>query len=283
MLSISLVSDLIRRSRPRRPTLVRIAAFAVAGCVLVVALIEPSGLWKDRYAALFVFQIALLAFVAWVWTRARRHRDAAAQLEQAWEAIHFRDWASAEDPLIRSLQRPMASSSGRLRGLLGLAAVADGEKQFEVARHVLESILRERIADRGLEAFVRAALAHTLLQTDQLRDAVEMLDRLRREDLPAPLRARVECTELWRLVRMGQDSAVDQAEERRALFRRHLGTRAGCGYGLLAAAYDRAGREEQAAALWRDATLLIRPAELADRFPELRTVASKYTASEWPI
>ena len=81
---------------------------------------------------------------------------------------------------------------------------------------------------------------------------------------------------------MGQAAdALEKAEERTKLFRDYLSTRAGYGYALLAAAFDRAGRTDSAGKYWHDATILVSPGELLERFGELKTVADKYPSAEY--
>ncbi len=75
---------------------------------------------------------------------------------------------------------------------------------------------------------------------------------------------------------------VERANDLGHEFRQHLGVEAGYGYGLLAAALDRCGQAARALKFWSDATLLIRPERLVQRYPELRSLAMKYGASEWP-
>ncbi|MBI4579516.1 MAG: hypothetical protein HY718_07440, partial [Planctomycetes bacterium] len=61
-----------------------------------------------------------------------------------------------------------------------------------------------------------------------------------------------------------------------------LGTQAGYGYALLAAAFDAGGQAEAARRHWHDATLLIPVAELVRRFPELGPLAGKHPPAEVP-
>ncbi|MHC4795756.1 MAG: hypothetical protein ACYTF1_03845, partial [Planctomycetota bacterium] len=93
--------------------------------------------------------------------------------------------------------------------------------------------------------------------------------------------AQVELLSLFREVIMGQAAeGLEHAEQRSKLFRDHLSTRAGFGYGLLAAAYDRADRPGKAKKYWHDATMLVRPGELIERFSELKAISEKYPATE---
>lgn len=284
MISFEVVDDLLQKSRPRSYSLARTMALLLAGAVLGALVARPSWLGQNLLLHLVVPQILLGAAVAWVWTRARRQQRVMASLEDAWEAVQFRNWDRAESLLLYVLRRPLPSSPIRVRSFLALAGVADGRRQYDILQHVLLRLLQEYEVDRGLNCFIRIALAGVMLHTDQLTDAIHLIEKLNRETLPQPLRARVELLNLFRSVRMGQvDDALQAADQRRDLFRRYLGTKAGYGYGLLAAAFDRAGNTEQAACFWRDATLLMPPDEMVERFTEMRAVAAKYPPTSWPI
>ena len=83
---------------------------------------------------------------------------------------------------------------------------------------------------------------------------------------------------------MGQAAGgIERADQRRDLFRAHLGTRAGYGYGLLAMAFDRAEQPDNARKEWYNATLLLGAKELIARFRELEPIARKYAAAENPV
>lgn len=285
MITPDLARELFERSRRRSLwTSPQTLVLLVIGAMMGGLLANPSLLSEDPYLQVFVPQALLVSLFLWVWQRAVRQRRTAAGVVALWEAIQLKDWDAAEQQVVAILRRPVQPPHIRARSLLALAAVAENDKQFVAAQDVLESLLQERGAERGEQLVARVALAGTLLRTGQLTDAVEMIDKLLRLPLPPSLRAQVEMIYLYRCVLMGQvDDAIDRADERCALFRRYLSTRAGFGYGLLAVAFDRAGQPERAAALWKDATMLIPAGELVDRFAEIAPVAAKYPASEHPV
>jgi hypothetical protein len=66
------------------------------------------------------------------------------------------------------------------------------------------------------------------------------------------------------------------------LFRPQLGHRTGDAYALLAKAYDMLGRGEEAKAAYENATLLCAVAELDRRYPEVATLAGRYTPAREP-
>jgi hypothetical protein len=105
---------------------------------------------------------------------------------------------------------------------------------------------------------------------------VALIDRLSAQNLPGPMRAQVELLALFREVVLGHaHETLGQAAERRELFRAYLDTRAGYGYALLAAAYDRANRSEEARKYWHDATAAGSAQDLTDRFAELAPIAKR--------
>jgi len=285
MISLKTAHELLERSR-HRPVWSSpyTAVLLLLGMALGAMLANPKSLTENRLLELLLPQALLAVIAGALWTRAKRQRQIAAALTSAWEAIQLKDWDRAEQELVALLRRPTRPASARIHSLMMLAAVADNRKEYGVSQEILASVLGEPGLEAGTRYAARIALAGTALLSQQLTDAVRMIDNLSREEVPEPIRAQVELLDLFRHVVMGQvQDAVENVEERRALFRRRLGTRAGYGYALLAAALDRAGQAERAAELWRDATLLIRPTELLDRFGELASVARKYPATEWPV
>jgi len=285
MISLETARELMERSRTRATWLSRQTFWLLLlGIVLGGLLASPGWLSGSRFVQVLLPQFVLICIILWVYSRTQRQRRIAAMVSAAWGAIQLKDWTQAEAVITKLLRRPIQPVFVRAQSLMALAAVAENQKQYDVSQHILETVLQEPNADASVLYAARVALAGTLLRNSQLTDAVSMIDKLVRMELPPALRAQVELLNLFRLVLMGQtQEAVAGAEERRALFRRHLSTRAGYGYALLSAAFDRSGQTDRAAELWRDATLLIRPAEIVDRFGEVRSVAAKYPSTEWPL
>jgi hypothetical protein len=197
------------------------------------------------------------------------------------EAVQLKQWAEARQALFQLLRYPIRHTQARAESLLALAAVAESDHDYDTSQHIYESLLAEGQLDPIQQHTTNVALAAVMLRNGQTTDAVSLIDRLVKADLPEPLRAQVELLSLFREVIMGQAADnIERAEQRRELFRKHLSTRAGYGYGLLAMAFDLANRPDEAQRYWQDATLLIRPAELLERFAELKIVAAKYRATE---
>lgn len=226
-------------------------------------------------------QLLLLAIIAIILRGILRNRRTGRFMLQVFEAVQLRNWDEAEPILTQLLAAPIHHAQVRTELLSSLSAVAESQDQFDAAQCLYEGILQERRGDPLQLHTATVALAATLLRTGQLADAVNLIDRLARAELPNALKAQVEVVSLMREIVMGQtEDGLAEADRRRKLFRDHLGTRAGYGYGLLAAAFDRARQEEPARRYWHDATLLIRPADLLRRFRELEAVAGKYPSAE---
>jgi hypothetical protein len=213
----------------------------------------------------------------------RKQREVARYVQESVEAVQLRQWPRAWQSLRHLLRRPVPHPTVRAESLLALAAVAEAGESFDVSQRIYESVLEERQADPVQLHTARVGLGAAMLRTGQTTDAVGLIDRLEREELPGSLRAHSELLALFREITMGHAAdRLDRAEERRELFRRHLGTRAAYGYALLAAAFDITSHTQQARQYWHDATLLLSSEDLVRRFSELKRVAAKHPAATVP-
>lgn len=285
MLGVEEVDRLVKSSRaPRRwltgPRMVLLGLGVLLGAYLA----RPDLFTGSSVPAWLLPQIVVLSLGAlMLWTVIQQRRRGRLMLE-AFEAVQLREWPRAETALRQLLSRPIKIGQTRVEALLGLAAVAESEQQYDAAQHIYESVLQSNEADPIQKITTRIALAAAMLRTGQTADAVELAEKLGRDELPGPLQAQVEMLTLFRAVTMGQvQDAVADAERRRELFRRHLSTRAGFGYALLAWAFDRDHQSDTARDYWRKATLLIRPKEIIERFDELSVLAERYPAAEFVV
>lgn len=285
MIDLKTIDQLIRTSEPQRRWR-RGSTIALLGLSMLLGAILASPSWKEGHVllgwivphALLLTIVGLVAYDVW------RQKKIGRLLNAAQEAVQWRDWERAGDLLRQMLSHPNRVPSMRARGLMALAAVAEGEQQYEAVCRVCDYLRREVSGRPVLRHMVEVSMAAALLRTGQTTDAVAMIDRLRGVDLPDSLRAHVELLALLREVSLGHaHEQLEQVEKRRELFRTHLGTQAAYGYGLLAAAFDRAGMPEEAAKQWHDATLLMRVEELVRRVPELAPIAARHPAVEHPI
>ncbi|UCD28805.1 MAG: hypothetical protein JSV03_17300 [Planctomycetota bacterium] len=285
MITVETVDKLIASSRPK-PGLVRGISLAMLGLAIFLGalLINPDLLEWSGSLGMFFMQIIVIALVAAIIWSATRQRRLAGVLLDSFEAVQLKQWDRAQNALVKLLRYPIRQPQVRAESLLALAALAEARHLYEASQRIYESLLEESNADPIQIHTAQVALAAVMLRTGQITDAVDLVDRLARQELPEPLRAQVELLSLFREVTMGQaEAGVDRAQQRRELFRNHLSTRAGYGYGLLAAAFDRAGQPQSAEKYWHDATMLVRPQDLLERFSELAPIAEKYHAAEYAI
>jgi hypothetical protein len=182
------------------------------------------------------------------------------------------------------LGSPIRRPTLRAQSLLALAALVESESQYDASQRICEYLLGSGIGNALQRHMAEVTLGAALLRNGQTADAVALIDRLKLQNLPEVLKAQVELLALFREVIMGHpDESVRRADERRALFRTHLSTHAGHGYALLAAAFDRMQQPEAAGRYWHDATLLVPRQELLRRFSNLKDVAERYPAVEYPL
>jgi hypothetical protein len=284
MLTLETAEQLILSSRPRGG-LIRGPMFILLGLsILLGALSADTSIMAPNGVMTWVLpQFVLLAVAGVMFYSIRRQRELARNVQETMEAVQLRQWPQAWDALRRLLRRPVPHPTARAESLLALAAVAEASDSFEVSQRIYEHLLQERQADPLQLHTARVGLGAAMLRTGQTTDAVGLIDRLEREELPGSLKAHIELLALFREVTMGHATErLDRAEERRELFRRHLGTRAAYGYALLAVAFDIAGDAGKAARCWHDATMLRPETELARRFGELKRVLGKYPAAVVP-
>lgn len=252
--------------------------------LLGAAWADPARMGLHGSAAWIVPQVLLLVIVALITQQFIRQRRVARHVNQAFESIHRRDWPEAQEQLCRLLEQPIRRPALRAQCLLGLAIVAEKDHEYEASQYLCEQVLEEGHADPVQHFLAQVQLGSAMLRTGQTADAVDLIDRLASREVPAALKAQVQMLALFREVVLGHaHETLDRADERRALFRSQLSTQAGYGYGLLAAAFDRANRTREASAYWRDATLLVPVDDLVQRFGELAPVAERYPAVEAPF
>jgi hypothetical protein len=285
MLNVETIEQLIASSRPQR-RLWRGSSLVLLGLGLLLGayLARPQLFTQYRLPGWVLPQIVLFVFLVLMIRTALGQRRTARLMSAGFEAAQMRQWDRARRSLVELLRSPIRHPRARAESLLVLASVAEADHEYEAAQRIYENVLADQAASVLQLHTTRVSLAATMLRTGQTADAVDLIDQLVRADLPGPLEAQVELLALFREIVMGQSGhAIDRAEHRRELFRRHLSTRAGYGYGLLAAAFHYARKPELAQDFWRDATLMIRPEELLLRFQELAPVADTYTATEYPL
>jgi len=225
--------------------------------------------------------VLLTLLVSAAGVESRRQERRRRQIDKAWEHARFDRWQEAESCLRTALGGPILSQADRAQAFLLLASLAEQQRRYEVAIHIYRSLLLARIGDAGHLQQAQIALADAKLHNHELTDAVDLIGRLDKLPMPHVYRASLELVRLFQQVLMGHnEDALHDLDERRALFRRFLSTQAGYAYALLAAAFHAVGRRDEAARYWLDATTLIRPDKLANRYALLALVAGAYPAQE---
>lgn len=277
------IDHLVDSSQPQRGWLrgsnlvLLILAMIIGASLASSQLLENNAWWYGT-------QIAMLLAVIVVLRETWRQRRMGRWMLEAFESVQLQDWKRAEGALRQLLSHPVRPASSRVEALLALASVSEAHDNYEASQHIYEAILGEESADPIQQHTTHLALAAAMLRNGQTTDAVALIDKLERIHLPEPMEAQVSLLSLFREVVMGHaHETLEQAPRRRALFRRNLSTRAAFGYALLAAAFDRASESELATQYWHDATLLVHPDQLTDRFELLKPIASKYPAATRPL
>lgn len=267
---------------PRRWGLLSLQLVLMGAVILTLLLSLAGSRWAVPDAVeLTVPPAVLLIFLLTGWLAGRRRRIRRDALSTAWEHVQFEDPQAAQRELRKILRRPMYLPSDRGQAYLTLAAVCEQLGRFDSAGHVYENMLVQRVGDISQLQEAQIKLAGAKVRNDELTDAVTLIGRLAQIPLPPPFKAMFDLIRLFQRVFMGHyEDAVQDLDELRALFRRQLSTRAGLGYGLFAGAMHRLGRSVEAAKLWHDATVLVRPEKLVREYPLLRDVSEMYPAAE---
>lgn len=251
---------------------------------MVVILLLPEREGWPRTVGMVLPWLLLGLLFGYSWMMNARQNNQARLLTRAVECVQLEETAEAEKTLLDLLSRPMRDAYSRLQALLALAAVTELQHNSPATQAAYEGVLADDAKMPWQDRLASVGLAWSMLNNDQLSDAVTLLDRLAVLEHPDSIAAYYELVALYREVLMGQSEAACESEQkRRPLFRKNLSTRAGYGYGLLAAAWDRSGNADRAAACWRDATLLMTTQKLTDRFNLLQPIAERYPAVESPI
>lgn len=263
-------------------------AYFVIG-LLLASLISPLFLKLDAStfqgrAVVVLPWLFILTLLYMSYLRVRKQRHISQTATKAWDAAQLEDWQSVEALLPELLKIPLRDPDDRGRALVLIAMLAEQRNNYEVAAHVYERVLRRRIGDARLLQHVQLALASAKLRNEELVDAVDLLGRLQKIEMPPSFRAIYEAIRLHQQVFMGHYAdAVTDLDDRLKLFRRHLSTRAGYAYALLATAFHRLGNRESAEKLWQDATALIAPDRIHNRYEVTRDLIGAYPSTERPL
>ena len=280
------VHELIERSQPRP----RVGWFGYAlGVFLLVVL--ASALISARVPAakgvveLFSYLAMIGIFVAMailMHHTVRRHRHEVAQVEALEELVQLRRWQEAAALARGLLSEPTRTPQARAQALIFLSSILARYHRFEDAIAVHNHLLQTINFDDPTAHGIRLGRAMAMLREDHLVDADRAISELRRTSQQRNS-AGLALVELYRDVKTGHpNEAVEHFHASLPLFQQQLGHRTGDAYALLARAHDMLGQVEQARAAYEKATLLTAVSEMNRRYPEVASLATKYTPARVP-
>ena len=277
-------TDLIENSQPKR-RLTRISIFILIGLGLLLwSLLVGAGSERGEFVSLVLLWILLIGLLVNIFINAARRQGLARWSRKAADLCLLERWEEAIEPLRKVLNRPVNLPQIRYQGLLELAGVAEHTGKVDQARQIYRAIGQEQ--PHGLLG--RLALmgeAVVLLKMDHLADAETVIRQLELSAEGPGLKSLVLLARMYQQIKTGHYSeALEDESNKCELARLGLSTKAGYVYGLLGLAHiNQTKNEEQAKKYWRQATMLIRPGNLVEKFPELAQLEQAYpSASELP-
>ncbi|MCC7352007.1 MAG: hypothetical protein IT446_15720 [Phycisphaerales bacterium] len=231
-------------------------------------------------AFLMVVLVAVMGVVMYL--TVRDHRAEQNRMMALEEMVQLRRWEPAAAMLDRMLSRPMLNPYNHAQALLYLSTVLARYHRYEDAIAVHEYLLDELHLEGPAGYAARLGRAMSMVHEDHLVDADRAISELRR--MSGDESAGLTLIEIYRDVKTGHPAeAIELFTRRRDMLRHQLGHRFADACALAARAYDLAGQSEQAAAAYRDATLLSPAVELNRRYPEVAMLADKYPATPVPV
>jgi tetratricopeptide (TPR) repeat protein len=255
---------------------------AVAGLALLM-------IGQPGFALLPLF--GLLGIMAYLSGQARTAAELQARAVRAWELAMIRRYRESLGQAWELL--PACRTRPELHGrAITVIAHVLGELGRNEAAEVAYTYLLDRLhPDHPLALRLRLQQAMAALSSDRLADGDDILRKLRGQ---AEASKDESLTAAFRLARLIQDvhtghyaDAVEAAEKTAAALV-PLGTEAGYGYALLALCFamliehdpsveddQKEVLQQQAKRYWDKATLLIPPAALVYRYPELDKLSSQ--------
>ncbi len=283
MIELDEVEALIRSSKPAARPIGGATAILLGTSMLLGGLVaKPDLLAGLGSISPLIPHLAMAVLVLVMLRTSRRQRQLLTDIRTTHELMQLRQWGAALELARRGLSRPVRWPRARVEMLLAVAGAAESQCRHDAAQRIYEHVIEQRQADPMQAFHAHLSLAVAMLRTGQVADGISMIDRLERQ-APQVARPALELLSLVREVLMGQAAdRTDRIDERRGLFRHLFTPAAGYGYALLAVCCDAMGRTQEAAELWADATCLLPVEELASRYPELRGIAGRLSATPWP-
>ena len=278
------VSALLETSAPRQ----RVPWFwFFAGGVMVAVIVgalssgEGAAAAPMQGVAWLLLTAVFIAMPLVLRTVVRQVRAEQRVVEGVSELVQLRQWPQAGMLLQQVLSRPARTIQLRTQALIYLAAVLARYNRCEDAIAVHTYLLENGLVDRGGAYGLKLGRAVAMLRDDHLFDADRAISDLRRSG-PADS-AGLALVEIYRDVKTGHpDDAIRIYEQKLPALRDQLGHRLADAHALAARAYDLLGRGAEAAAAFRQATLLAPLAELCRRYAELNTLVERYQPAPAP-
>ncbi len=287
-------TDLIASSRPRR-RLTKIGTFILIGFILLIWSLLISPETEQGQLIRMLLSLVILVGLGISVIRSVTRRKVLAKCSQQVSDLCLQEkWSQAIEPLRRLLGKPVALAQIRYQGLLELAGVAEHTGQLKGATEIYEAIAREQ--PHGLlGSLALVGKAIVLLKLDQLADADTIIRRLEVSVESRSLKSLVLLGRLYQQIKTGHYSdALTESSNKCELARTGMSSKAAYVYALLGLAYrhqemsassdESPGNSPEAGGsnaevLWQQATMLLGPDILVEKFPELAELEESYPSA----
>jgi hypothetical protein len=224
----------------------------------------------------------LAALMGISWFNVRAVRAQSLLLDQIAEMIQLRKWPEAAVALRRMLSAPVKTHHFRAQALVYFSVILARYERFDAAIEIQEYLLDHEMVDPGSAFGLRVGRAMAMLRLDRLFDADRAIAELRR--MPGSGESGgFALLEIYRDVKTGHPTeALQMFQQKLSFLRDQLGHRVADAWALVARAHDLLGNDVEAKEAVNNATLLVPPAELLRRYPELRKLTDKYVPAPMP-
>ena len=284
------LTDLIASSRPRRK-LTKIGTFILIGFILLIWSVLSE---QDQLIPLLLSLAILIILGVSTFRSVAQRKGLAKWSRQASDLCLQEKWSQAAEPLRQLLGKPVPLAQIRYQGLLELAGVAEHTGELGGATKIYEAIAREQ--PKGLlGSLALVGKAIVLLKLDQLADADTIIRRLEVSVEVDSLKSLVLLGRLYQQIKTGHYSdALIEKSSKCELARIGMSSKAAYVYALLGLACRRqemsasgdqeaaegsGGSGSEAEVLWQQATMLLGPDVLVEKFPELMELKEAYASA----
>ncbi len=287
-------SELIASSRPRRkPT--KLGTFVLIGFVLLIlSLLASADTEQGQLIRLLLSSAILICLGISAVMSVMRRKVLAKCSQQVSDLCLQEKWSQAIEPLRQLLGQPVPLAQIRYQGLLELAGVAEHTGQLEGAAEIYEAIAQEQ--PHGLlGSLAMVGKAIVLLKLDHLADADTIIRRLEVSVQSQSLKSLVMLGRLYQQIKTSHYcDALTDSSDKCELARIEMSSKAAYVYALLSLACRHqqisASSDEStnnspesggpnAEVLWQQATMLLGPDILVEKFPELSELRQAYPSA----